>query len=148
MLKLTRQSIIFSGGFFLFLIDRLLKFLSDNIFVDQKIFFNLIGWNPYHNPGIAFSLPLPNWISITLTIPILLIMIFLLIKFNKNQTDLHLFTGVSIILWGAFSNLIDRVIFQSTIDYWLFGAGLINLSDILIISGFIIILLPSKFFKN
>lgn len=148
MLKLTRQSIIFIGGFFLFSIDRLLKFLSENIFTNPKIFFNFFGWNPYHNPGIAFNFPLPNWITITLTTPILLIITYLLIKFYKNHNHLNLFTGLSIIFWGAFSNLLDRIFFQTTLDYWLLGTGLINLADLLIISGFAIILLPSKFFKT
>ncbi len=148
MSKLTRQSIVFTGGFFLFLIDRLLKFLSENIFTTQKIFFKIFGWNPYRNPGIAFNLPLPNWLSVSLTIPILLIIIFLLVKFCKNQNYLYLFVGLSAIFWGALSNLIDRLLFQSTIDYWLLGTGLINLSDLLIISGFVIILLPTKFFNS
>lgn len=148
MLKLTRQSIVFIGGFFLFLTDRIFKFLSENIFTTQKIFFKIFGWNPYRNPGIAFNLPLPNLVSITLTIPILLIIIFLLIKFFKNQNTLYLFVGLSAIFWGALSNLIDRIFFQSTIDYWLLGTGLINLSDLLIISGFVIILLPTKFFRS
>ncbi|MCX6780486.1 MAG: signal peptidase II [Candidatus Magasanikbacteria bacterium] len=148
MSQLTRQSIVFSGGFFLFLTDRLLKFLSDNIFVNQKVFLNIFGWFPYHNPGIAFNLPLPNWISLSLTVPILLIIIFLLIKFYKNENNLYLFSGLSLIFWGAFSNLLDRFFFQSTVDYWLFGTGLINLADLLIISGFALILLPSKIFKR
>lgn len=148
MSKLTRQSIVFTGGFFLFIIDRLLKFLSENIFTDQKIFFKIFGWNPYRNPGIAFNLPLPNWLSIVLSIPIVLIIIFLLIKFYKNQNNLPLFVGLSAIFWGALSNLIDRIFFQNTLDYWLLGTALINLSDLLIISGFVIILIPTKFFKN
>ncbi|MBI5221719.1 MAG: signal peptidase II [Candidatus Magasanikbacteria bacterium] len=148
MSKLTRQSIVFTGGFFLFLIDRLLKFLAENIFTDQKIFLKIFGWNPYRNPGIAFNLPLPNWLSIALTVPILLIIIFLLIKFYQNQNFLYLFVGLSAIFWGALSNLIDRLFFHSTIDYWLLGTGLINLSDLLIISGFVIILLPTKLFRS
>ncbi len=148
MLQLTRQFIIFIGGFFLFSIDRLLKFFSENIFTDQKVFLNFFGWHPYRNPGIAFNLPLPNWLSITLTVPILLIIIFLLIKFYKDQNNLPVFIGLSVVFWGALSNLLDRIFFQSTLDYWLIGTGLINLSDLLIISGLIIILLPSKFFKS
>lgn len=148
MSKLTRQSIVFAGGFFLFLNDRLLKFLSENIFTNQKIFLKIFGWHPYRNTGIAFNLPLPNWLSVSLTIPILLIIIFLLAKFYKNQNSLYLFVGLNAIFWGALSNLIDRLFFQSTIDYWLLGTGLINLADLLIISGFVIILLPTKFFRS
>lgn len=148
MLKPTRQSTVFVGGFFLFLIDRLLKFLSENIFTNPKIFLNFFGWRPYLNSGIAFNLPLPNWLSIFLTIPVLLIIIFLLIKFYKNENNLYLFTGLCAVFYGALSNFIDRLLFQNTIDYWLFGTGFINLSDLLIIVGFVIMLLPSKFFKT
>lgn len=148
MFRPTRQSTIFTGGFFLFLFDRLLKFLSENTFTNPKVFMKIFGWQPYHNPGIAFNLPLPNWLSITLTVPILLIIIFFLIKFYKNQSALHIFVGLSVIFWGALSNMIDRIFFHSTLDYWLLGTGLINLADLLIISGFVIILLPNKFFKS
>lgn len=148
MPKFTRQFIVLVGGFFLFSVDRLLKFLSENIFVNQKIFLNIIGWNPYHNPGVAFNFPLPGWLTIALTTPILLIIFFLLVKFYKNQNHLISFTGLSVIFWGALSNFLDRVFFQTTLDYWLIGTGLINLADLLIISGFVIILLPTNFFKK
>ncbi len=148
MKKLTRQFIIFIGGFFLFSTDRILKFLSENIFTTQNTFLNFFGWHPYRNPGIAFNLPLPNWLSITLTIPILLMIIFLIKKFYKDQENLSTYTGLNLIFWGALSNLIDRIFFKITIDYWLIGTGLINLSDLLIISGLVIILLPTKIFKS
>ena len=147
MLKQTRQSIIFAGGFFLFFIDRWFKFLSQSVFTQTLVWQKFFGWEPYQNPGIAFNLPLPNFLTIIFTVPVLLVVIFLLIKYYKDQTAFPIFAGLNLIFWGASSNLIDRIFFQTTLDYCLLGTGLINLADILIITGFVIILLPKEFFK-
>ena len=147
MLRLTRQSIIFAGGFFLFLADRWFKYLSKNIFTQPYVWNNFFGWNPYQNFGIAFNLPLPNYLTVLFTAPVLLIVIFLLYKYYKDQNSFPIFAGLNLIFWGALSNLIDRILFKTTLDYCLLGTGLINLADMLIITGFVIILLPKHFFK-
>jgi lipoprotein signal peptidase len=143
-----RHLMVIAGGFFLFLADRFLKNLSLNFFTSPKLLLPIIGWQPYQNPGIAFNLPFPNTLTILLTLPILIILPIIIYHFYKKPNSLNLFTGLVAIFLGALSNFIDRLFFKATIDYWLFGTGLINLADLLIICGFIIILLPNKFFKN
>ncbi len=144
----TRQLIIFIGGFFLFCLDRYIKFLSRLVFTSNHLFKNILGWHPFINHGVAFSLPLPNTLTIIFTVPILLIIILVLYYFYKHQTNIHFFIGLTLIFWGAFSNLLDRFTYQATIDYFLIGTGVINLADILIVTGFIFYLLPNKFFKT
>jgi lipoprotein signal peptidase len=135
-------------GFFLFCLDQIIKFLSLRVFTNKFIVLKFFGWNPFQNHGVAFSLPLPNIATILFTIPIILIIAWLLIKYFFRPTHLNFFIGLSFIFWGAMSNLIDRVIYKTTIDYFLIGTGVINLADVLIVAGFIFYLLPHKFFKS
>lgn len=141
-----RHLIIFIGGFFLFCLDQLIKQLSLYIYTSNHLLFGMVGWNPFQNHGVAFSLPLPNILTIAFTVPIIIIIFFLLWHFHQKQNQLRHFISLTLIFWGASSNLLDRFIYKTTIDYYLVGTGVINLADILIVLGFIIYLLPNNFF--
>ncbi len=143
----VHQLLIFIGGFFLFIIDQTVKYLSLNIFTKNKLLFNVFGWNPFVNTGVAFGLPLPNIITICFTIPIVLIIGWVLIKYFLHPSKLYFFIGLTLIFWGATSNLTDRILYKATTDYILLGTGVINIADILIVLGFVFYLLPHKFFK-
>lgn len=130
----AHQLIIFIGGFFLFCTDQFLKFLSQNVFTHNYLLFKVIGWNPFLNTGIAFSLPVSTNIAIALSIPILfLILYFLYLDYKKEKT--RAFFGLTLLFFGALSNLLDRIIYDATRDYWLLGTGVINLADIMIVLG-------------
>lgn len=144
----TRQLIIFIGGFFLFCLDQYIKYLSRVIFTSNLLIGKMIGWQPFINHGVAFGLPLPNIITIIFTAPVLIIIGLVLNHYFQHPDKIFFFVGLTFIFWGAFSNLIDRSIFQSTIDYFLIGTSVINLADIMIVCGFIFYLLPNKFFKT
>lgn len=142
-----RPLIIFIGGFFLFILDQTTKYLALKIFTVNHLWLNILGWHPFKNSGIAFSLPLPNIFTVALTIPTMVIISVFLWRFKSSQKDFYYFSGLCLIFWGAISNLLDRVIYKTTIDYFLIGTGVINLADILIISGFIIIFSKQIFKK-
>lgn len=142
------QLIVFVVGFFLFCLDQTIKFLSLHVFTNKLLVSNFFGWNPFQNHGVAFSLPLPNSVTIFITVPVIIIIAWLLIKYFFHPTHLNFFVGLSFIFWGAMSNLADRIIYKTTIDYFLIGTGVINLADVLIVVGFIFYLLPHKFFKS
>lgn len=139
-----RQLIIFNGGFFLFCLDQIIKYLSLHIFTSNRLAFNLLGWSPFINHGIAFSLPLPNTITLIFTIPVVLVVFWLLIKSFFNSTRTNIFIGLTLIFWGSISNLLDRIIYQATIDYFLIGTGIINIADILIVTGFLLLFIQKK----
>ena len=63
--------------------------------------------------------------------------------FRKNIPIRYLF-GLVLVIAGASSNLIDRVFFGFTIDYLRILTSVINVADIMIISGVLILLLPKK----
>lgn len=126
------------GGFFLF-VDQIIKYLSLNVFTTKHLFKGL-GWYPFKNPGIAFGINIPLLLIISLS----LIIIILISVIWKKQNTLQSKLGLTLVLSGAISNLIDRLIYNHTIDYFAFFTGIINLADTLIVVGFIIYLFSKK----
>jgi signal peptidase II len=100
------------------------------------------------NQNVAFSLPLPQILIIIMVIVILMVLSYLwwLSLFNKNLWQLTAFT---LIILGALSNLIDRIIFGYVIDYInLFIWPVFNLADCMIVAGMIIYILSEFKRKN
>jgi lipoprotein signal peptidase len=144
-------SAFFCGFFFIF--DQFLKWQALHSSKQPHIFLTYFGWSPFLNPGIAFGIPIPNKLIIVLTVPVILVLMYLV--FDPKKTSLlkttalniptlpasqKIFTPIAIllILTGAVSNLIDRILYHYTIDYFLFFTAVINISDILIVSGFVL----------
>lgn len=127
---------LLTSGFFL-LIDQVLKYLartnSDFSFYIWKTWF---GWEYLGNTGIAFSMPVPNWLVVIFT-PIILLGLFIwFFKFYKRQkVNCYLLSAICLIVVGAVSNYIDRVLFGVTIDYLRILTGVINLADVMIVVG-------------
>lgn len=132
------------GGFFLF-IDRILKYIA-RTYPDFSyyIFRDWIGWSFFKNPGIAFSISIPDFVVIFLTPFVLL---FLFIYFLQKKTTKIERIALIFIISGATSNFIDRVLFQFTIDYIRLYTSIINIADLMIISG-VTILIKENLFKK
>lgn len=135
--------IIASG--FLFVVDQLLKYLARG---NQDFTYYLwrpwLGWEYFANAGIAFSLPFPNWLIIILTPFIILGLIIWYIKTYKLQVTSYRALAISLIIFGALSNFIDRIFFGATIDYLRILTGVINLADVMIAGGVLLIFIYSK----
>lgn len=124
---------------FLIILDRLLKFLSINNFFDApiKIIGNFFKLNFIKNYNIAFSLPINGWLlNITILIIILGLLYYYLYLYKK-----HYFYQASclvFIIFGAISNLMDRIKFNYVIDYLdLKYFTVFNMADIMIVGGVI-----------
>ena len=128
---------------FLFILDQFLKYLA---FHNQSFRFYIIkpwlGWEYFPNPGIAFGLPIPQLFILILT-PLILSSLAIWWLKNKNKTN-HFYLGVCLIFAGALSNLIDRIVFSITIDYFRVLTSVMNLADITIVVGAILLLYKSK----
>ncbi|MDD2656768.1 MAG: signal peptidase II [Patescibacteria group bacterium] len=128
---------------FLFILDQFLKYLA---FHNQSFRFYIIkpwlGWEYFANPGIAFGLPVPQLFILILT-PLILSALTIWWLKNKNKTN-HFYLGVCLIFAGALSNLIDRIVFSITIDYFRVLTSVMNLADITIVMGAILLLYKSK----
>ncbi|MEK7680712.1 MAG: signal peptidase II [Patescibacteria group bacterium] len=137
----VRWTIIVAGGFFLFL-DQLLKWLAVNTWAEPRLANKYFGWELYFNSGIAFSLPLSNTLIIAFTMPMIILIAYLLIKNLKNRPTILL--AWTAMLAGAVSNLADRLIYKHVIDYFRVLTGVVNFADIMIASGLIIYLLALR----
>lgn len=109
----------------------------------QNTSFPLLGdWLRFHfvpNPYIAFSLPLGGMLLnliITLIVLGLILGIIYLILQKKQQKALII--PLTFILFGAISNLLDRLLFGAVIDYLdLKYFTIFNLGDVMISLGVI-----------
>ncbi|MCK4553620.1 signal peptidase II [Candidatus Parcubacteria bacterium] len=125
-------------GIFFIALDRFLKFLAVNDFLNnKKIIGDFFKFNFASNYNIAFSLPLSGWwlniLIILIIIALIYNLLYLLLKQRYNQANLLL-----IIIFGAISNLFDRIKFGYVIDYFdLKYFTVFNLADVMIVGGVI-----------
>lgn len=137
MTKKNRLSFLIIAGGFFFLLDQTLKYLALYVWVSPRLVSPSFGWQVYTNPGVAFGLPLPNWLTLLISLSIIALAGFLASKEYRGQRALPLF-GWILLLAGAISNVIDRIVYQNVVDYFVIGTALMNLSDIMIMAGLVI----------
>lgn len=120
------------SGLFL-LLDQGLKFLArTNQGFQWTVFDGWLGWEYLANPGVAFGLPIPNTIILFIT-PLILLGLFTL--YGKKKRSPWYSAGLFLIVFGAVSNYIDRILFGVTIDYLRFFTSIINIADVMIVLG-------------
>ncbi len=86
----------------------------------------------FANPGIAFSIPLPQTLTLIITGILIIIFGVFFIKTIDNTLKIALASA----LLGAGSNFIDRLITGYTTDYIIFfSRSAMNIADFLIIAG-------------
>ena len=132
-------TILVGAGFFLFA-DQFLKWVArSNPEFEYHIFGKWLGWEYMANSGIAFSLPFPNWLLVLITPLIIFGLIIWAIKHAPHSMEHGTWNmehvSFALIISGAISNFIDRVLFSATIDYLRIFTGVINLADVMIVIG-------------
>lgn len=143
MKKLSTKLMLIACGFFLFL-DQWLKnkalhaWQTPNLFLD-----GWLGWEPFLNRGVAFSIPVPSMFVIVFTVPIIILLIYSLTRelaTHQKRTISYVerLEGLAFVIAGALSNFIDRIQFHVTIDYFRVFTAIINIGDILIVAGFVV----------
>jgi lipoprotein signal peptidase len=106
-----RHILILLCGGFLFGFDRWLKWQTLHAWNTQNLLHSWFGWFPFHNSGIAFSIPVPDWAQIILTVPVILILTFFLIKnIVSSSSKLLKILAFSFIIWklNRFINAVSR----------------------------------------
>jgi signal peptidase II len=142
--KLRHFNLLLLGGV-LFSLDRWLKWQTLYAWDSSSLIHKRFGWFPFHNPGIAFGLPVPGWLQILLTIPVLIVLIVLFVKnISSPESKLLKTLAFALIFAGALSNLVDRVLYNFTVDYLLIVKSVINLADVLVVVGFLIYFLQLR----
>lgn len=144
MIKGDRRLLLFLAGGLFILLDLFLKQLALVVWTSPVFVFGQIGWAPTLNPGIAFSIRLPNVAIILLTLLTLCFFAYLIAQ-TKDKTA-HL--GLTLTIFGAISNLLDRIFYQNTIDYLQVYISVFNLADVLIVGGIALYLLSLKINKT
>lgn len=128
--------LIFILGGVLFFIDRGLKYFAfSHPHFASYLWRPWFGWEYFENHGVAFGIPLP-WFAAFLYTPIILAFVIWYYKKKKNKM---LLLAIILISFGALSNLIDRIQYHITIDYFRIFTSIINISDIMIVLGAIIL---------
>ncbi|MBP9760781.1 MAG: signal peptidase II [Candidatus Magasanikbacteria bacterium] len=126
------------SGFFLFL-DQVCKYLvRQDVSFAWYIIDHIFGWEYFANPGVAFGIPIPNTVIIILTPLLLFGLLYYFI--HTTHTNCVSILGGSLIILGAISNFIDRVLFGVTIDYIRIFTSVANIADGMIIAGVLLFL--------
>ncbi len=131
-----RKLVLFDTfGLALFIIDRILKSKALNL-KETSFDASFFEFSLYKNPGIAFSVPFPRVIMIVITSLIIIVILIALIQ-SLHQENIWKSASYDIILYGAMSNLYDRVRYHFVIDYIqiLFPWWFFNLADVMITAG-------------
>jgi len=132
----------------LLLLDILLKkiFLTDS----SREYF-VFGWLKLKlavNSGIAFGLVVNYYLIVLLYLIIIPVLIFILINQYKYKNNFNIL-GLTMVIFGALSNLIDRLFGGVVIDYIdLKYYSVFNLADVMIVFGVIMILMKSFYRKS
>ena len=132
-----------SVAFVVALLDGVFKYLALQTLPESGRVLFPVDLLLYKNPGIAFNIPLPLPLVTLITIVILVAILPYAIRY-KDKAPERAF-AVLTIAFGAINNLIDRLINGFTTDYLIFfGRSVINLSDILIVTGVFLLLVYTR----
>lgn len=127
--------LLLSAVFFISL-DRFFKILALNYFTEKyNIIGNILSFQLAQNYNIAFSLPLSGWwLNILIIIILIGLIYWLLILFKRQEFQPAL--CLSFVLFGAISNMFDRLQYGFVIDYLdLKYFTVFNIADIMIVGG-------------
>lgn len=135
------------SGVFLFGLDQWLKWQARHAWREPGMISRFFGWSPFFNDGAAFSLPVPGSATIAITVPIVFIVGYLAGReILRPSPFFH--TGrlcaLILIFTGSASNLFDRIAHRAAIDYLRIFTGVINMADVLIVSGFVLYFLALR----
>lgn len=123
---------------FLLLLDQISKIMARMFFTVDRETLAPFQFEFTENTGIAFSIPFPPFLLILLTLVILGILSWAMIKESLLEWEE---VGVVFIFSGALGNLIDRVFLGSVTDFIkILGFPIFNFADIWITAGIVILL--------
>lgn len=122
------KSLVFVSLILFLLTDRLLKQLAIADIVSSSWF------TLFHNEGIVFSFLPASRFFLTISILVTFWLIYQAITLKK--TSIPIIFAYWLIIIGAISNIYDRIVYDSVIDYFIvFDRLFFNLADVYIIVG-------------
>lgn len=138
--SLLKLALILSS---LFIIDRFLKSWALSFLRQESFLFKeKIGFSYHCNPGIAFSLPIPDLVILILTSVLMLMLIYF---FIKKRDSIGSSLSLGLIFIGAFSNFLDRIKYSCVVDFISLPIlPVFNLADIMIVGGCLMIIIVNS----
>ena len=120
----------------LIFLDQISKYFADKyLTIPSKIIGNFFTLEKSQNSGVAFGITFNREIIIIVTV-ILIILIIQIIRTELNIKNKLSKIVSSLVLSGAISNLIDRLVYGKVIDFLHFQFWpIFNLADIFIVAG-------------
>jgi signal peptidase II len=125
-----------------FVSDRFLKYLALNQSAPKPLLGQTFLFNLTKNYNISFSLPFHGPILNALVTVIILLLILVIYKLILKEKKLNLkISLLTFILFGAISNMVDRLLYGYVIDYLeLKYFTVFNLADAMISIGVLILI--------
>ncbi len=123
------------------IVDGAIKYiaLKQPSLFQEGCFDSILCLSLHKNYGIAFSLPIPVWLTLIISGIILAILVQFMFRFWKQRSPYTI--PVILISVGALGNFIDRILNGFTTDYLIFfNISAINIADILIVAGVLLTL--------
>ena len=155
--KIKRNWIFFIIIVIAFLVDRLSKSYVIDFFLSYKLdgyYFNsFLNFVLIWNTGMAFGiLESDSYIYHIFSFIIFLVIGFLIIWLLKSESSLER-TSIALVIGGAFGNLFDRIVYNAVPDfvdlhYLDFHWFVFNVSDIIITTGILLLILNDLFSKK
>lgn len=130
----------------LFLLDRALKAfaLASGGRGDVPLIGEAVQFTLFRNGGIAFSLPFSGPLVWLASVAILAVVAAAARRdFRAGRQDRA--AAFALFVFGACSNLFDRVVYGFTVDYLLFfGRSAVNVADAMIVAGALLLVLADR----
>ncbi|WMJ79100.1 signal peptidase II [Clostridium sp. MB40-C1] len=130
-------------------LDRLSKSMAVKKLNDKTVYLmkQKIQLFVVENRGVAFSL-LTGKIKMIIKVSLILLlaMIIYLILLIQNEGQSLLKTGISFMIGGGFSNLVDRVLYDGVVDFIYINfrkCPVFNFADVFILIGSLMILISA-----
>ena len=134
---------------FLFTGDRILKYLFHQLSIDREffVFGDWVKLKLAYNSGIAFGLPVNQYIIIGFYIVAIVVLAWYLLDcFLKKDLSRSFLTMLIVV--GVFSNLLDRLRFGQVIDYIdVKYYSVFNLADVMIVTGILFLVVKNSGIK-
>lgn len=142
---MKRSAVLLAIVFAILIIaDRITKYIAlknldfQGFLLDSK--FLKLGITPTINKFFSFGIKIPEFLGLSLLVSVIIVLIIFFFKQTKN---LSIEIPLMLILIGAISNLMDRLIHHGVIDFfniqiYTFQWPIFNIADILITIGVII----------
>ncbi|MBT3704264.1 signal peptidase II [Candidatus Peregrinibacteria bacterium] len=131
--------------FSLLLADQITKILAINLLDEPvKLIGNFLTLEKTFNPGIAFGIGVHPRLILIFSI-LLIVLVLKVAKEEMNFENVFSKWAISLILAGAFGNVIDRINKGEVLDFISFNFWpAFNLADIFIVAGVILVIVKYK----